>query len=1557
MARREVARGGAKVVTARWGGGGREVERAGALGRSQEAERGARGPREERHPRVIGCRFTSAEGRGWIDGQELRKAISQGTIRTLCPNRAVKYHQRRETREVLRPDLADGDPNMVVATASGDGFAPHKGALDTAARAAETMWWWDPADRADRAVDGGGAPGKTKGVVASGARAGAWRTRDESVPAGSGVKVPTPARDRARWTPWDELVDCSEAPYFRWFAGAKTNAAFNAVDRHVLDGRGDDCALTTLPEEEDPKAGVDGARLSVTRRELLGAVAAAARDLRDRHGVKPRDRVLFHMPTDATHFAYMLACQRLGAAYSATAVDSVEGVLASRTADLAPKLVIAYAEPAVHGGQTVDCAAKLQSAIDALNRSEGSEPAEGNEPKGGNERTKKKGNGRTKKASVMDPSKVRATKPAPALVLLPRWGAKRCVASAGAAKFRSLRDEDAFKSAQKICACEPCDSDHPLFVSYTSGSTGKPKGVVHGHGGYVSGVSQSMTTVFECVPGEGADGVKGGILTVGSAGWITGQSYMLMGPLLAGVRSVVMVGSPVYPTPLRMIRAVESEGCTLLKTGSAVVRQLMTDPSNAAKVDAIDTSTLRCATFCAEPVSVEVHKYSHDHITDKFINSYWATEHGAMVFSRDVAAPNGLTRRGVIKSDARTWPLPWVSAALDSESSDVVIAGPYPSLALTVFGDVENVYNSNWRGDLSKYKETYWPKDGGGFVQGDVARASGEKGGGFTFHGRSDEVINVNGNRVGTEQIERCLWNLEADGYGVKDCAVVGAPDFVKGTTPVAFVVFEPLAGGGKKRKVGAGAPDLAAFKSAAATAVGDKVGSYAAPDHIFAVNALPKTITNKTARKTLQMLLAGGEPPSGNLARAEVLPPIAEAVAEWRLTAATTTLAIDLGKYWRRYTMDDHNIQGRAIVPGAGWLALIAHEAGTSKLADVAFMRGVFEPDTTIRVVKRRRLMQATAGEETILKASLVSGDAAPETIGPDVFGRGVALGSPSKKKPARGKENGVADNGVAHVGQNDASRNKNAEAVGVKITDDSNHEQHYRRCSALRLEYGGAYRAIERVAWSGHAFRAECFPGTHLAAVLDAGLQVVCASVRANTFIPVAVADFQIAEGVDAFDESRRCVVHGEILEQHPEFLVADLRYEYEGADGSGSRGSRGKKKKAGVVSSSSAAATTGNGVFASMGRAKFARVEGVKPRLQPTKAKEANPTASPFGSQTLDPKTALARLRQLTTEQRVDAVRSVIGSIVSDLTDVDVDFSKTVFDNGMHSLNAVELLSRLNQTLGTGVTTKLVVNDAPMADFAVAVAEHATTFESTADDPNAKPFPNVDYAGLNEIVRRRLAGKTVGNTPYWFLFKYITYNFWKKSFQFFRIGGHKFLMNPPREIDLSVEVRMDRVVEFRDVDMNQHYTVEMIVARSVDGVEQLMAKSGLTHIEHYYRRNLFAAKIQSTFHKELAHGDRYVIKTKITKVTGSLMDIRVAFLDPDDVLCFEILWTILIVLDSNERLLLDWENVDLMDSGRRLIAGPGKGRAEAPTSASKGLKPSSVAGVESGRTIHTK
>jgi len=420
----------------------------------------------------------------------------------------------------------------------------------------------------------------------------------------------------------------------------------------------------------------------------------------------------------------------------------------------------------------------------------------------------------------------------------------------------------------------------------------------------------------------------------------------------------------------------------------------------------------------------------------------------------------------------------------------------------------------------------------------------------------------------------------------------------------------------------------------------------------------------------------------------------------------------------------------------------------------------------------------------------------------------------------------------------------------------------------------------------------------------------------------------------------------VHGEIVEQHADYLVADLRYErvVESSKNVAEKRASGSRDAGKTGNASVTKNKTGDWeTFAAMGRVRFARVEGTKPRLQPEQRRPKNESAQHGRAQTLDPATSLARLRQLTPEQRVEAVRSVVRATVLDLTDQEVDFDKTTFDNGMHSLNAVELLSRVNETLGTGVTTRLLAADAPMSAFAEAVATHATTYEAPdAGDANALPFPNVDYATLNELVRRRLAGKTVGATPYFFLAKYFAYNWFKKAFQFFRIGGHAFVLNPPRAVDLGVEVSMNRRVEFRDIDMNQHYTVEMIVARSVDGVEQLMARSGLSHVELYYKRNLFAAKIQSTFHKELALGDRYFIKTKITKVTGSLMDIRVAFLDERETLCFEILWTILIVLDSNERVLLDWENVDLME-GKRLRAGPGKSRVEAPATPKKRAKTS--------------
>ena len=616
--------------------------------------------------------------------------------------------------------------------------------------------------------------------------------------------------------------------------------------------------------------------------------------------------------------------------------------------------------------------------------------------------------------------------------------------------------------------------------------------------------------------------------------------------------------------------------------------------------------------------------------------------------------------------------MPWVESAIDPETSDVIITAPHPSLALTVFGRPEAIRSPTWRGDLRRYAETYWPAGAGGFVQASAARRA--EGGGVTFHGRSDEVINVNGNRVGTEQVERCLWAIEAKGaieasaagggegpdadasaarknqnpslanaaldagraarragvdasesggartrthewtgsgdrlgsdarvsrvrFGVKDCCVVGAPDFVKGSSPVAFVVFERVTSvddsdGDLGSKV---VPDVAAFKRAASRAAADLVGSHAAPDHVFAVAALPKTITGKTARKTLQLLLAGEAAPDASLRDKSVLPPLAEAVRRWRRDAATESRGLDLVSYWRRYRFSDHVVQGRAIVPGAGWLCVLAKEADAGRLADVSFMRGVHDEAAEVRVVKRRRTMQATVGDEVVLRASVAAEPPAPDAVlagteeeeeeeeerrvpgggsrsggeedtddspvDTDDTDEGSDEGGGSPRRPGAKRLGGGGGRG----GPDKTTRRAGAAKTGGKTTsspavvsEEATKAQHYRRCEALRLSYAGDYRAVERVEWSGYAFRAEVSSARgNLAAVLDAGLQVVCCSARANTFIPVAVKEFHVdesrvgawLEAASASDDDAGVVVRGEILEQHPEFIVADLRYERRGS-----------------------------------------------------------------------------------------------------------------------------------------------------------------------------------------------------------------------------------------------------------------------------------------------------------------------------------------------------------------------------------------------------------------------
>ena len=388
-------------------------------------------------------------------------------------------------------------------------------------------------------------------------------------------------------------------------------------------------------------------------------------------------------------------------------------------------------------------------------------------------------------------------------------------------------------------------------------------------------------------------------------------------------------------------------------------------------------------------------------------------------------------------------------------------------------------------------------------------------------------MINVNGNRVGTEQIERCLWGVRVGGWRVRDCAVVGAPDFVKGDAPVAFVAFRDGSADARPGATKNQKPKSAAFRSRRRRTPstrrrsrrrgggGQELGAYAAPDHVFVVDALPKTITNKTSRKALQLLLAG-EPASDASLAGATRSPIAAMVREWHKTGATTSAAGPRDVLGPVHVFAPRRA-GPAIVPGAGWLCMLAAETDARKLADVAFMRGVHAADADVRVTKRRKALQATVGNQVVLRAVVAAGAAAPVGVGPTTFGgaadvAGAVGSSPpdadASARVSKRKRPSPPATEAKKPKPDDAAREKKEAAAGVVVTEEATAAQHYRRCGALRLEYSGAYRAVAGVEWSGHVFRAEV-KGTHLAAVLDAGLQVACAAVRAATFIPVAVKD----------------------------------------------------------------------------------------------------------------------------------------------------------------------------------------------------------------------------------------------------------------------------------------------------------------------------------------------------------------------------------------------------------------------------------------------------------------
>jgi acrylyl-CoA reductase (NADPH) / 3-hydroxypropionyl-CoA dehydratase / 3-hydroxypropionyl-CoA synthetase len=452
-------------------------------------------------------------------------------------------------------------------------------------------------------------------------------------------------------------------------------------------------------------------------------------------------------------------------------------------------------------------------------------------------------------------------------------------------ELSALDDQALARVVWAVVAPVPLDAEFPLFFIYTSGSTGKPKGVVHVHGGWLAGVAATMRVSFDARPGDV-------MYVVADPGWITGQSYMIAAALACRVTSILTEGAPLFPSAGRFASIIERYGVTIFKAGATFLKSVMTDPQHAEDVRRYQRDTLRVATFCAEPVSPAVQEFAMSLLTPQYINSYWATEHGGIVWTHFYGNPDF-----ALRPDAHTYPLPWVHGdvwvaegeagpagagyrrAEDGEKGEIVVEHPYPYLCRTIWGDVANfrvqdgAVDRRWQGDITRYAKTYWTRWQGtlAYTQGDFAIRYTD--GSFSLHGRSDDVINVSGHRLGTEEIEGAILRdkqLRKDSP-LGNAIVVGAPHREKGLTPLAFVTLVPgrtLSGDDRQRL---------------AELVRQEKGIVAVPSDFIVVPAFPETRSGKYVRRMVRALVEGGElGDASTLRNPESLDGLRRAIAEW---------------------------------------------------------------------------------------------------------------------------------------------------------------------------------------------------------------------------------------------------------------------------------------------------------------------------------------------------------------------------------------------------------------------------------------------------------------------------------------------------------------------------------------------------------------------------------------------------------------------------------------------------------------------------------------------------
>lgn len=569
---------------------------------------------------------------------------------------------------------------------------------------------------------------------------------------------------------WDKVFDWNfDEPNIQWFVNGKLNITENIFERNLYTHGNQEAIIW---EPNDPN---DETR-TLTYSELYQEVNKFANTLK-RLGVGKGDRVAIYMPMVPELAIAVLACARIGAIHSVVFAGFSANALQERINDATAKVLLT-----ADGGFRGDKITPLKKIADEA---------------------------------------LESCPTIETVVVL-----KRTNSEVDMVVGRDIWWHKAIDGQSDTCPAEEMDSEDPLFILYTSGSTGKPKGIVHTIGGYMVYTAYSFTNVFQ----YHVDDVY---FCTADIGWITGHSYIVYGPLLAGAKTLMFEGVPTWPNAGRFWDIVAKHKVNQFYTAPTAIRALLAKGNDFLEEKKLQS--LKVLGTVGEPINEEAWHWYHDHVglnRCPIVDTWWQTETGGVMISPLA----GITPT---KPSFATLPLPGIQPIImngdgkeltgNSVEGNLCIKFPWPGMARTIWNDHQ------------RFKDTYFSTYNKMYFTGDGVKR--DEDGYYRILGRVDDVINVSGHRLGTAEIENAINEHPL----VNESAVVGYPHAIKGQGIYAFVVCGELSTGGEE-----------GIRKSIMQGVTKIIGPIARPDLVQLVPGLPKTRSGKIMRRILRKVAEG---------------------------------------------------------------------------------------------------------------------------------------------------------------------------------------------------------------------------------------------------------------------------------------------------------------------------------------------------------------------------------------------------------------------------------------------------------------------------------------------------------------------------------------------------------------------------------------------------------------------------------------------------------------------------------------------------------------------------